>query len=65
MITWNSSLETGHATVDNDHKQLVAQLNALSEALTRGEGREHLLGMLTFLNSYAQGHFAREGAQAA
>jgi len=26
MINWNSTLETGHAMVDNDHKQLVEQL---------------------------------------
>lgn len=60
MITWNASLETGHAAVDNDHKQLVAQLNALSDALHRGEGKDQITGMIVFLNSYAREHFARE-----
>jgi hemerythrin len=60
MIQWNSSLETGHVVVDNDHKQLVAQLNRLSEALGRGAGREEITGIIVFLNSYAREHFARE-----
>ena len=60
MITWNSNLETGHASVDNDHKQLVEQLNQLSDALSRGEGKDRILGMIVFLNSYARDHFARE-----
>jgi len=60
MIQWNHSLETGHAMVDNDHKQLVEQLNQLSDALTRGEGKECIMGMIVFLNSYAREHFARE-----
>ena len=62
MITWNTSLETGHTIVDTDHKQLIAQLNALSDALHEGEGREKITGMIVFLNSYAREHFAREEA---
>ena len=60
MIAWNPALETGHAMVDSDHKKLVAQLNELSDALHRGEGKEKLLGMVVFLQSYAREHFARE-----
>lgn len=60
MITWSPKFETGHAIVDNDHKKLVGQLNALSEALHRGEGKEKLLEMISFLNSYARDHFTRE-----
>ena len=62
MITWSASLETGHSVVDRDHKQLVAQLNALSDALTRGEGKDQITGMLVFLSSYAREHFSREEA---
>ncbi|HVS51741.1 MAG TPA: hemerythrin family protein [Opitutaceae bacterium] len=60
MIQWSSSLETGHAMVDNDHKRLIDQLNQLSEALQRGAGKEEITGMIVFLNSYAREHFARE-----
>lgn len=62
MLTWSSALETGHASVDNDHKQLINQLNSLSEALHRGEGKDQITGMIVFLNSYAREHFAREEA---
>jgi hemerythrin len=62
MITWTPTLETGHPIVDNDHKQLVNQLNALSDALHRGEGQDQIMGMIVFLNSYARDHFAREEA---
>lgn len=60
MMIWNRSLETGHATIDDDHRNLVDQLNKLSGALARGEGKERILGMILFLNHYAREHFARE-----
>ena len=60
MITWTSSLETGHAVVDYDHKRLVEQLNQLSEALQRGEGQDRIAQMIEFLQRYAREHFARE-----
>jgi len=60
MIPWNNTLETGHAVVDNDHKQLVEQLNQLSEALMNGAGKDRITDMIVFLNSYAREHFARE-----
>jgi len=60
MITWTSSLETGHAVVDYDHKRLVEQLNQLSEAIQRGEGQERIAKMIEFLRRYAREHFARE-----
>lgn len=62
MITWSDKLETGHAIVDNDHKQLVTQLNALSDSLKSGVGSERLVEMIVFLNHYAREHFAREEA---
>ena len=35
---WDSTLETGYEKVDNQHKQLVAALNALIEASKSGKG---------------------------
>ena len=55
-------METGHVSVDSDHKHLIDQLNALSDALHRGEGKDQITGMIVFLNSYARDHFAREEA---
>lgn len=53
---------TGHAVVDADHKQLIDSLNQLEDALREGAGKEHIAGLLDFLNRYTREHFAREEA---
>jgi hemerythrin-like metal-binding protein len=60
MIQWNSTLETGHALVDQDHKQLVASLNELEAALKQGAGQEQIEKIIAFLNRYTREHFIRE-----
>jgi hemerythrin len=60
MITWTTELETGHASVDNDHRKLVESLNALEAALREGAGKEKIAAMIGFLNQYAREHFKRE-----
>jgi len=60
MITWNSTLETGNAVVDNDHKILISQINALGDALKAGTAKDQLAQMIAFLNKYVREHFARE-----
>ena len=60
MITWNSRLETGNAVVDNDHKALINQINALDAALKAGTAKEELGPMIGFLDKYVRAHFARE-----
>jgi len=59
-ITWNESLSTGVAAVDNQHKELIRQLNALHGAMSRGEGREEITKILDFLGDYVVRHFADE-----
>ncbi|MDX2112013.1 MAG: hemerythrin family protein [Verrucomicrobiota bacterium] len=60
MITWNSSLETGHLMVDNDHKRLIDALNQLEVALKGGQGKDSIPQMIQFLNTYTRDHFKRE-----
>lgn len=60
MTNWTSELETGHPSVDNDHKKLVQSLNDLEAALRDGTGREKILGMISFLSRYVREHFKRE-----
>lgn len=57
---WSSSLETGHAGIDNQHKQLVAALNALLEACRSGRGQAELERTLDFLGGYTIKHFTDE-----
>jgi hemerythrin len=57
---WDSSLETGYEKVDNQHKQLVAALNALIEASAAGKSQEEIFKTLDFLTAYTIKHFADE-----
>ena len=54
--------ETGHEQVDAEHRELLRQLDALQEAVDAGAGRGRMVELITILQKYAQGHFAREEA---
>jgi len=57
---WNAELETGHAIIDNQHRQLLEKLNALSEACEKGKGRHEVENTMEFLLAYTVKHFADE-----
>ena len=57
---WDSSLETGYAKVDNQHKQLVAAVNNLMDASQNGKGDHAVMETLEFLTGYAVKHFMDE-----
>jgi hemerythrin len=57
---WDSSLETGHEKIDNQHKQLVASLNSIIEAAQLGKGSEEIFKTLDFLTGYTIMHFSTE-----
>jgi hemerythrin len=62
MIPWTPALETGHPTIDDDHRKLIASLNELDSALKKGVGKEQVIPLVSFLNRYSREHFAREEA---
>ena len=57
---WDSSLETGHEKIDNQHKQLVAALNSIISAAQEGKGKEEIFKTLEFLTGYTVMHFSTE-----
>ncbi|MDR1252406.1 MAG: bacteriohemerythrin [Treponema sp.] len=57
---WDSTLETGHAKIDSQHKQLVAALNNIIEASQKGKGKEEIFKTLDFLTGYTIIHFSTE-----
>ena len=59
-ITWERALETGIAAIDNQHKQLIAAVNALFEAHQRGKGVKEVERTMTFLVEYTFQHFNDE-----
>ena len=46
-ITWTSALEMGEAEMDRQHRHFIDQVNAITEAVQSGAGRESLTQSMT------------------
>ena len=57
---WDASLETGHAKIDGQHKQLITALNSIIDASRQGKGRDEIFKTLDFLTGYTIMHFSTE-----
>lgn len=57
---WSSDLETGNASIDNQHRQLIGALNELFDAHQSGKGRQEVESALDFMMAYATQHFTDE-----
>ncbi len=62
MSHWNAHFETGHLSIDAEHREFLRQLDALKEAIDAGAGREKVVELIVVLQRYVLGHFAREEA---
>ena len=58
-VTWDSSLDLGHAEIDAQHREIFRRFGALVEAMEGGRPAEIGL-LLGFLGEYAVNHFAEE-----
>jgi hemerythrin len=62
-LSWNAAMmTTAIPEIDEQHKQIVAGVNGLHEAMQEGRAKEELGNTLSFLISYAAAHFAKEEA---
>ena len=59
-ITWDKSLVTGSLRIDRHHQELFRQVNALSDAMKQGKGRDLIGRLLDFLGQYVIRHFDAE-----
>jgi hemerythrin len=59
-VSWNESLATGSATIDQQHRKLFAEIAALADAMKRGKGRHEIHTLLDFLGQYVVEHFREE-----
>jgi hemerythrin-like metal-binding protein len=60
VLKWDeATFGCGHAVVDQQHKQLFAMVNKLSEVMSSGSTKE-LPAMMEFLKNYVVTHFAQE-----
>ena len=60
LLSWNEKLSVGVASLDEDHKKLVALLNQLFDAIYSGHGKESLGKTLDDMIAYAKTHFNHE-----
>ena len=59
-LVWLSEFETGHPDIDDAHRQLLADINALSDLLARGPEWPQVLGKSRQLRDRCFKHFEEE-----
>ncbi len=62
VFAWQEEYSVGIREIDEQHKQLVAMVNDMHQALAQGKGREILGDILNKLIAYTQYHFGSEEA---
>lgn len=62
-LTWDVTMSTGIARIDNQHQELIRKLNALLDAMQKGRGKEEIAKLLGFLGEYVIKHFSDEEAE--
>ena len=60
LIDWSEALSVGIQSIDEQHKKLVALINALHDSSAQGAGNETLKKILAELTQYTIDHFAYE-----
>ena len=59
-LAWDASMATGDATIDQQHQELIRQINKLVDAMSQGRGKQEIEPILGFLGDYVQKHFGYE-----
>jgi hemerythrin len=59
-IEWQEDLVLGIPEIDEQHQEMFRRFAAFSEACQEEQGRELLMELLSFMQLYAQSHFATE-----
>lgn len=60
LLTWNNALSVKINSIDEQHKKLVNMVNALNDAVEKGETHEVLHKIFTGLVLYTEKHFGYE-----
>ena len=59
-IQWEENLRLGVPVIDQQHEEIFAHFDKLSDALQEGKGSEVVIELLKYLNSFATTHFSDE-----
>src|ERR1700733_9439869 len=62
FIVWNDRLSVGVPSLDREHKELIAILNQLYDAIRSNAARDSFSNTLARLSEYTRYHFAHEEA---
>ena len=57
LITFDESLITGNATIDEQHKALIQKISDLVTTCENGDGKVKAIKMLDYLEEYTNFHF--------
>ncbi len=49
MISWTNDLSVGVQVIDDQHKEIFAQLNRLMDACNQGKGKQQIGEVIVFL----------------
>lgn len=60
IMSWTDTYSTGIAEVDQQHKKLIDLINALHDAMAKGQAKSVLGKILGELVNYCASHFAME-----
>lgn len=60
VIAWKEIYETNIIAMDNEHRELIKEINRLYEAIRDKRGEEVLGEVLSMLEKYTVDHFAHE-----
>ncbi len=60
IIEWNDDYSVQIKEIDNQHRQLIDQINALHDAMKQGKGKEVVGSIIVKLAEYTQRHFMSE-----
>jgi len=61
-ITWNNSMSVNIAKIDNQHKNLITEINNFYEGIKTKKSKDVLSDILYQLNKYSIYHFQTEEA---
>ena len=59
-IQWEENLRFGVPVIDEQHEEIFAHFDKLSEVIEGGGGSEEVIKILNYLNDYATTHFSDE-----
>lgn len=63
QFNWTEDLATGNELIDGDHQKLISMVNALFDAMSKGQASDIINKVLNNLIVYTKQHFGREEAE--